>query len=108
MKKFISFITLCMLLICFPTHISANSPSITGYTQDGIFYEAITLEENLNFTIVPFSDTMSLTKEITYNGIITPKNSITWSETISGTTFSGTLYLQSFYYSNNKTIATYK
>ena len=96
------------LLTSYPLHVSASSPSITGFTPSGIFYQAITISETYDSLIVPYANTISLTKEITYSGIIIPDNSISWKETISGTTYSGTLYLQSFHYSNSKTIATYK
>ena len=109
MKKILILSIICTYLFTnYPLQVSASSNSITGFTPSGIFYQAITISETYDSLIVPYANTISLTKEITYSGIIIPDNSISWKETISGTTYSGTLYLQSFHYSNSKTIATYK
>ena len=96
-----------MLLTCTLPSFAASSPSVTtGYTSQGNYYESITLYDS----IMPLADTdtITLTQEITYSGIVTPSASIPWSKTIDGKTYSGTLYLQSFYYTSTKTIAIYK
>lgn len=109
MKNFILYSTLCISLLAgSPRQANANLTTVTGYTSGGVYYEAITLENNFNSSIIPMADTISLTKEITYNDIITPSISLPWTEIVNGATFSGTLYLQSFYYSDGKTFVTYK
>lgn len=108
MKKATPIIILCICMLL-STPISAQvvfSP-ITGYTEEGIYYEAITLETS-SIVSLANSNMMTVTKEITYDGIVSPSISISWTEKINGVTYSGSLYLQSFYQQQNKTVATYK
>ncbi len=106
MKNFILLLTFC-ILISSPIKASANN-SITTNNPADIYVKAITLESTFHSGITPLADMVTITKEFKYDSIITPKSSLPWTETISGIPFSGTLYLQSFYYSGGKTVATYK
>lgn len=109
MKKFTPLIMLCMcLLLSNPVYAYSDTSTIVGYTKDGIFYEAITLEMNSSLSLYGNADIVTLTKEITFTGMVTPNESLSWTETINGTTYSGTMYLQNYYYYAGETVATYK
>ena len=109
MKKITPIFILCMcLFLCIPAYANEATAIITGYTKDGIYYEAVTLEEHEDTYASTRGKILNVTKEFTYSGIITPSSSLSWTESSGGVTYSGTLYLQSFYYNNNKTVATYK
>ena len=99
---------ICMLLTySLPVFAESNLVITTSYTTEGIFYDAIALE-NERYMPLSDTDTITLTQEITYSGIISPSAFIPWTEIVDGTTYSGTLYLQSFSYTSNKTSAIYK
>lgn len=49
-----------------------------------------------------------VSRQVLYKQVITPDGSIHWNETINGVDCSGTLYLESFYYSSGNTVVTYK
>ena len=98
---------MCFLLRI-PASANETTTIITGHTQEGIYYEVITLEEQTDTYASTRAKVLNVTKEFTYNGIITPSSSLSWTESSDGITYSGTLYLYSFTQRNNKTIATYK
>ena len=108
MKKFIPIIMLCIcLFLSIPVSANTDIPPITGYTAEGIYYEAVTINcSSYNTYASPHSITS--TKEFTYSGTIIPSSTLSWTEIIDGNTYSGTLYLQSYYHFNSKTVATYK
>lgn len=108
MKKLTPIFIICIcLLLSTPLSAHSDTSPITVYTEAEIYYEAITLD---TFSVISLknSDMMNVTKQITYDGIISPPSSISWEEKIDGITYSGTLYLQSFYQQQSKTVATYK
>lgn len=108
MKKFTPLIMLCIcLLLSTPVYASNDTSTIVGYTRGGIFYEAITLEMDSSLSLYGNADIVTLTKKITFAGMVTPNESLSWTETISGTIYSGTIYLQNYYYAG-ETVATYK
>ncbi|MBR4059321.1 MAG: hypothetical protein IKK03_05715 [Lachnospiraceae bacterium] len=109
MKKFTPiFILFMCLFFSVPAYAKENTNIITGYTTEGIYYEAITLESQTTISTSARGTTLSITKEFTYDGTVTPSSSLSWTESSGGVTYSGTLYLKSFYYNNSKTVATYK
>lgn len=107
-KLFIITLFLC-LFINTPLSISANSTIITGYTNDGIFYEAITLNQSSFIEPLAPAKSISVTKQFTYDGIITPAVSLEWREIIDGTAYVGTLHISSLTHtSTNTTIVIYQ
>ena len=108
MKKINLSVILCIFLLhTFPICASANSTITTGYTQEGIYYEAVTLEFFPSFEILADTDTIKIAQEIAFNGIIVPTDSIEWIETIQSVDYIGTLYLDSYYHFEGKTYAIY-
>lgn len=110
MKKFLLHIPLCFcLLFITPIYSYASSQVMTGYTADGIYYEAITIEFSHNPELLTDLDYITLTKQVTYSGLVYPSSAVAWTETIDGTTYIGTLYLDTYYHtSEHTTIAIYK
>lgn len=109
MKKFLLTTILCLCLLCNATvPVAADSSATTGYTNDGIYYEAVTLEHSHSIDSLSDTDTITLSKEITFSGIITPDDTLAWREIIDDTVYVGTLHLYSYYYLDGKTIAIYK
>ncbi len=108
MKKLTPIIMIYMMLLCaLPVCANDNQSIITGLTTDGIYYEAVITESDICMPLAD-ADAVTLTQKITYEGIVAPSISIPFTKIIDGTTYSGTLYLQSFTQGNNKTVATYK
>ena len=109
MKKLFSTI-LIILSVCISTAIpsyASNSNTLvgSGYTNEGIYFEVYCINDE---TFLSRAASITVTREIIYEGIISPPAQLDWNETISGINYSGTLKIQSFRYSNEKTIATYK
>lgn len=109
MKIFLLTTVLCLCLLCNATvPVAADSSVTTGYTNDDIYYEAITLESSLSTEPLTDTDTLALSKEVTFSGIITPDDTLACREIIDDTVYVGTLHLYSYYYLDGKTIAIYK
>jgi len=106
MRKF-SFLPLALLLLFFsPAAAFADSaPAEIGYTKEGLLYEV----HNLS-CLSYLDDSIFITKEIIYQGNALPQLELSWTETIKGAQYSGTLYLVKFtYYSDrNQTAAVYE
>ncbi len=102
MKKFTPIIILCICIL-FHAHINAEAP----IASENILSEATM---DITHAAAPCidEDVITITKEIIYSEIIYPKTAISWTEIISGIPYVGTLYLQSFYQSGGKTVATYR
>lgn len=101
----ITIICICLLLYN-PVPVNADASYIVGYTAEGIYYEAVTLEIT-SYSAHGTVYAIDLTEKITYEGTVIPADTIPWTEIINGDTYSGTLYLQSFYHYDNTTVATY-
>jgi hypothetical protein len=109
MKKFLLTTILCLFLLCNTTvPVSADFSVLTGYTDDGIFYEAVTLEYSSSAEPLADTDIITVTKEVTFSGIITPNDTLAWRELIDDTVYVGTLRLYSYYHFDGRTIAIYK
>jgi len=107
MKRIFLIITLCIcMLMQTPVSVNAKVLPIAGYTAEGIYYEAVTLEMK-SYSTYGTAYAISLTEEITYKGMIIPNDTISWTEIINGDTYSGMLYLQYFYHYDNTTVAVY-
>ncbi len=105
-RLFIPLLTIVLLSLSFHTYAaeSPHSPLIaTGYTSEGIYYEVH------GDTSLPYrSDHITVTRQVTYDGKVTPEQQISWTESIGGVTYTGTLNLFQSSYRNNKTIAGYR
>ena len=106
MKKFAPIIALCLCLLLGTP--ASDSFTITGYTYDGIYYEAVTLDSSSSLEPLADASHITVTKEFTFTGTVVPGDSIDWRETIDGTAYIGTLYLYSYYHFDNATTAIYK
>lgn len=110
MKSLTTLLALCFCLsFTTPVHAASDSAIAMQDINQNVILDTITLE----YTVVanPLADTesISVTQQITYNGIVTPAASIEWIETVDGADFIGTLYLSSFHHTNeDTTIAIYK
>ena len=78
-----------------------------GYTPDGVYYEVF-IAEDLENDISLLGNSLNVTREVRYYGIVKPLTEISWTEEISGVYYSGVLQLVKFAYSSTETIATYK
>ena len=106
MKKLIPIITLCLcLFFTDPVYAESYSTVTSGYTADGIYYGAITLDI---LASLADADSITITQEFTFSGTVIPGTSIDWRDTINGTVYIGTLYLYSYYHFENTTVAIYK
>ncbi len=106
MKKLftILFSFVLVLSLSFTVHAEQELlPLIaSGYTEDGIYYE-IRGEISLSR-----SNSQFVSREVTYEGKVSPPRQTFWRESISGTAYTGTLTLVYSRYINNKTIAIYE
>ena len=110
MRKLFLLFTLCgCLFLSVPVHAQDITQEIgCQVTTEYVISQVTTLETIYHLDNTRASAYITTSKEITYTGIITPAASISWTETIDGTKYSGTLYRQSFYHNSDKTIAIYK
>lgn len=109
MKKLTPVIILCLcLLLSTPVYAAPVSSTITGYTYEGIYYEAVTLDSSSSWDPLSNVSNITVTKKFTFTGTVVPGDSIDWRETINGTAYIGTLYLYSYHHSEDTTIAIYK
>ena len=109
MKKILFTTILCLCLLCTTAVPAAADSSVTtGYTSDGNFYEAVTLECSHSINPLSDTDTITISKEITFSGIITPDETLAWRELVDDTVYVGTLRLYSFYHLGGSTVAIYK
>lgn len=106
MKQFYSFIltVILSLFLSIPVYAETDQFSFirSGYTEEGIYYEvygeALTQYRSIS---------QDITRQVTYEGKITPPYQLYWEETIHGITYTGTLQLKKLVYMNNQTIASY-
>lgn len=107
MKKIfhLLFIVAFILSLSFPVQASESFwPQITsGYTENGIYYEVY----GQTF-LQPRSDSIFVTRQVTYEGRINPEKQIFWKESVNGVTYTGNLKLAQVMHDVNKTIAFYR
>jgi len=102
MKKFLFTSILCICIIFnIPIQAEASAVTITFLTETS-FDIVSSVEPCID------EDVITITKEIIFSETIYPDRAIAWTEIISGISYVGTLYLQSFYHSGGKTVATYR
>ena len=106
MKKNI-FLVLLMLCILWPQKVFAQDNLIEA-KQEYIVYEG-EYEVFITDYFIYDASGITVTREKVYNGKIVPDRKIYITETgENGVMYGGTLYLVSYTYSNNKTIAIYQ
>ena len=107
MKKNFLLTLLIILLSTFPLSVHAqniSAPFITyGTTEEGVTYQIY--GEILSTT----ANSVTVTRSIVYDGNVTPTLTLSWTENIDGSSYSGTLRLINSRYneSANQTTATY-
>lgn len=77
-----------------------------GYTNDGVHYTVYEIETN--YTTKAVGDTLEVTRQYIFAGIIQPPATRLHNETNEGITYTGTLKLAYCTYKNNNTYATYR
>jgi len=105
MKKIHILILTLAFLFASPIHASAMGAMITsGYTEEGVYYEVY------GDICTPRSNSMDVTREVVFNGDVTPAYQISWEERMGGYSFKGTLYLTEYKYNkkSNQTTAYYE
>lgn len=100
--------TICTIFLMI---VVSMSLPIGVHAQDtGIRVETVSMIEDdyqVNDFLVYEQDSISVTREIIYNGKVTPAKTISMTEEHNGIMYSGTLTLRSCMYVNNQTVATY-
>lgn len=97
-KKYFTLFALCLSCSLYttslvPKPLSILSDTITCHAADIDLFIAATSH--------------NITTQVIYQGIVTPYDSLPWTEVIDGETYSGTLTLQSYRPINGDTYATY-
>lgn len=96
------------LMQAFPTNAQESRISINdGYTNNGIYYSVYEIETS-TASLFSVGDTITITREFQFDGIIKPSSTMSYSETINNVTYKGTLQLVSFSFEGDHTIALYK
>ena len=78
-----------------------------GYTADGVYYEVFSTDNFENDSISMYNTSITVTREVSFPGEITPPKELSMNETIKGVNYSGTLKLQKYSHISGTTIATY-
>ncbi len=108
MKRIYSLLLASVLILSLSVPVCAETaefPVITsGYTEEGIFYEI----HGETFSLRR-GDSQFVTRYVTYSGKVTPQAQLSWTETLNGVSYTGTLSLirQMYDKKENKTYATY-
>ena len=108
MRKIISLISTLLLICSITSSVEAqeNLQKVgEGYTTDGVYYEVFAVDDE---DISLCATSISVTRQMKYNGIVTPSAQISWEEEINGVNYTGVLKLSSYAQSSGQTIATYK
>lgn len=94
MRKLFLLFTLCgCLFLSVPVHAQDITQEIgCQLTTENAISQIIRLETICHLDNIRASAYITTSKEITYAGIVTPEVSISWTETINGMKYSGTLY----------------
>lgn len=109
MRKNYILTSFFILSLLFPFSVQAaeqsSAQNITGYTIDNIQYEVY----GTDFVQLT-TNSIFVSRKITYDGFCIPSKQISWKEEIEGVTYSGTLTLirNSFDANTQKTIAVYE
>lgn len=102
------FITLLFCILCLSTPLSAqasslSSPIHSGYTQDGIYFEVFTTDNQDGYII----NSSITTIYVTYDGYTYPSPTYYYTKTSNGIRYAGVLNLQSYTQADGKTTAKY-
>lgn len=97
-KKYFTLFVLCLSCSLYttslvPKPLSIISDTVTCHAADIDLFIAAT--------------SRNVIKQVIYPGIVTPYDSLPWTEVLDGDTYSGTLTLQCYESSNGDTYATY-
>lgn len=97
-KKYFTLFALCLSCSLYitslvPKPLSIVSDTITCHAAD------------IDLFVAAYSK--NVIRQVMFQGIITPYDSLPWTEVIDGETYSGTLTLQSYRLINGDTYATY-
>lgn len=107
MKRFYSLVLTITLALSLSLPVHAETDQLpfikSGYTEEGIYYEvhgeALSQYRSISQTV---------TRQVTYEGDVTPPKQLLWEETIHGITYTGTLQLTTSIYTKGQTIASYR
>lgn len=109
MKIFTALVlSFILLLVCpFSVQASCHPPVLKteGYTEEAVRYEV-----HGTFYVQLTSDSIFVTRQVTYDGFVIPSSQVFWREKINDITYSGNLQLkkQNFNPKTQKTTATYE
>lgn len=107
MKKNFLMALLIIMISIFPLSVQAQEISALfiscGITDEGVTYQVY--GEIISTT----ANSVTVTRSIVYDGNVTANTSLSWTENIDGSFYSGTLRLirSSYNESTNQTTATY-
>lgn len=111
MKTLFSTVLCITLFFFFPLTAKAEAQDnkiSDGYTSEGIYYEIYEIDTDYcESNSRAIGDSIIVTREFLYYGIVSPPTQKYYYETISSSTYAGTLSLSSFYFKNGNTYATY-
>lgn len=109
MKIFTALVLSFILLLSCPFSVQAScQPPVLkteGYTEDAVRYEV----HGTSYVQLT-SDSIFVTRQVTYDGFVIPPGQVSWQEKINAITYSGTLSLKSHAFNpkTQKTTATYE
>ena len=109
MKKLTILFAICFcLFFATPVHAASDSAITVQGNGQYVILDTITLEFTATTNPLADTDSVSVTTQVTYTGIVTPPDSIEWLESVNGADYIGMLYLSTFHHTNQgTTIATY-
>ncbi len=103
----LSLLMLCMISTLFTVHAQDPKKEVvneyTAVDSSLIIEEVLAVETSYSTD----SDSIYVTRKLTYEGYVTPPLEMEWIETIDGVTYTGTLKLRSYSRTDNSTVAVY-
>lgn len=85
-----------------------NVPTAIGYTDTGVYYEIVVQQEPTNEYSINVSDEISTTLVVSFDGVVEPPRTWTYTKDINGNVYSGTLRIHYYEVVNGKTTAEYR
>lgn len=98
-------ICLCLILNMSMTVNAQEASHKVG--EGGVYYEVFSTDNFENDSISMYNTSITVTREVSFSGEITPPKELSMNETIKGVNYSGTLKLQNYSHISGTTIATY-
>ena len=108
MNKLITYIMLSVMVLSSINIKSENTPVTTGYIDTGVYFEVYEQQKSANGYSINVSNEIPITLVVSFDGVVDPPRTWTYTKDINGNLYSGTLRIHYYEVVNSKTTAEYR